>query len=61
MVMVKFPDAPGHVTALLVNSGVTVMVAITGVWLLLLIPVKDGMFPEPFPKIPIPNVLFVQL
>jgi hypothetical protein len=59
-VIVNVLDVPAHVTPALVYEGVTVIVAVTGA-VVVLIPVKLVMFPEPDAARPIDVVLFVQL
>jgi len=53
-------EVPKHFTPLLVYSGITVTVAVTGE-VLELTAVNAGMFPTPDPPRPIEGVLFVQL
>ena len=59
-VMVKLISGPVQLTPLLVNTGVTVMVATTGA-VPLLIAVNDAMLPLPDAARPIVGTLFVQL
>ena len=58
--MVNVPDIPTQLTPALVNVGVTVIVAITGV-MVLLVATNVGIFPEPLAAMPIDGVLFSQL
>ena len=58
--MVNVRAVPTQLTPPFINVGVTVMVAITGA-VLVLLAVKDKMFPEPLAARPIDGVLFTQL
>jgi hypothetical protein len=59
-VMVKLFAVPTQVTPPLVKLGVTVMVATTGAWVIL-VPTNDGIFPVPVAAKPMLVALFVQL
>ena len=59
-VIVKVIGAPTQLTPALVNVGVTVIVAVTGT-LLILMPVKAAILPEPFAFRPIVILLLLQL
>ena len=59
-VMVNVSEVPTQLTPLLVNVGVTVMDATTGV-VVLLVAINVGIFPLPLAAIPIDGALFVQL
>ena len=58
-VMVNVNGIPTQLTPLLVNVGVTVIVATTGV-VVLLVATKVGILPEPLAAIPIDGSLFTQ-
>jgi hypothetical protein len=59
-VMVNVDAIPTQLTPLFVNVGVTVIVATTGV-VVLLVAVNVGIFPVPLAAMPIDGALFVQL
>ena len=59
-VMVNVRGVPTQLTPLLVNVGVTVMDATTGV-VVLLVAINVGIFPAPLAAMPIDGALFVQL
>ena len=58
--MVKEAAVPVHVTPSLVKTGVTVIVAVTGM-LDVLVAVNEEIFPEPLAARPMDGWLFVQL
>ena len=59
-VMVNVLDVPTQLTPLLVNVGVTVIVAVTGA-LVALVAIKDAILPAPVADKPIEGVLLIQL
>ena len=59
-VIVKKVDIPVHVIPELVNSGVTVMVAVIGA-VVALVALKERISPVPFAARPIEVLVFVQL
>ena len=58
--MVNVSEVPTQLTPLFVNVGVTVMVATTGV-VVLLVAINVGILPAPLAAMPIDGALFVQL
>ena len=58
--MVNVSGVPTQLTPLLVNVGVTVIVATTGA-VVILVATKVGILPVPLAAIPIDGALFVQL
>jgi hypothetical protein len=58
--MVKLIGVPEQLNPLLLNTGVTVIVAITGA-LPVLVAIKEGIFPVPLEANPILELLLVQL
>ena len=59
-VMVNVSEVPTQLTPLFVNVGVTVMVATTGV-VVILVATNVGILPAPLAAMPIDGALFVQL
>ena len=59
-VIVNVVAVPTQLTPLLVNVGVTVIVAITGA-AVILVATKVGIFPVPLAAMPIDGAVFVQL